>query len=61
MMDYSSWVNSEIVKKSNKPFKSGLKVGIVKSMTINPHNPELAFLMNDGSIVNCHQCKLNTQ
>jgi|TARA_R110000822_G_scaffold82467_3_gene195080 hypothetical protein len=56
--DWINWVDCEIVKHSNKPFKSGEKVGVVKAMAINPHSIKTAFLMDDGSIVDCYQCKL---
>lgn len=57
-IDWSTYINKRIEKKSGKPFKSGLKIGIAVEMTINPHKEGPAFLMNDGSIVNCEQCKL---
>lgn len=56
--DWINWVGCEIVKHSNKPFKSGNKVGVVKELTTNPHSNKTAFLMDDGSIVDCYQCKL---
>jgi len=55
---YHEWIGLTITKKSGKPFKSGLKDGIPLAMAINPYRTGTAFLMNDGSIVNAHQCKL---
>lgn len=53
-----SWVDKEIIKKSNKPFKSGKQVGMVSEITINPYSEKLGFKMDDGSIVDCYQCNL---
>ena len=59
--DWINWVGCEIVKHSNKPFKNGLKVGVVKELTTNPYSNKAGFLMYDGSIVDCQQCKLAPQ
>lgn len=59
--DWINWVGCEIVKHSNKPFKNGLKVGVVKELTTNPYSNKVGFLMYDGSIVDCQQCKLAPQ
>lgn len=56
--EWNTYVGKMIVKHSGKPFKSGEKEGTVISLTINPHTEKDAFLMNDGSIVDCYQCKL---
>lgn len=57
-MEYKSWLNSEIEKKSGKPFKSGLKIGTPLQMTVNSYTFKVAFLMDDDSVVDCTQCKL---
>ena len=56
--NWSEWLGYEIVKKSNKPFKSGQKMGIAKDITLNPNTDKLGFKMDDGSIVDCHMCQL---
>jgi hypothetical protein len=55
---WSDWVGSLITKHSGKPFKGGDYNVIVKAVTTNPHSNKMAFLISDGSIVDCHQCKL---
>lgn len=54
---WDTWVGVEVEKHSGKPFKSGLKIGTPMSTTINPHSGKKAFLMDDGSIVDCLQVK----
>lgn len=56
--EWSSWLGKEIIKHSNKPFKSGFKTGVPKEMVINEHSNKEAFIMNDGSVVDCYQCTL---
>lgn len=58
MKDWGNWIDRDIVKHSGKPFYSGLKIGTPKELTINPHSGKQAFLMGDGKVVDCHQCKL---
>lgn len=57
-IDYSTWIGKLVKKRSNKPFKSGSKTELVINITINPYSDKEAFLLNDGSIVNCEVCKL---
>jgi len=56
--DWDRWVGFNVVKHSNKPFKSGLQIGLVMGTTINPNSNKQAFIMDDDSIVDCHQVKL---
>jgi hypothetical protein len=63
--DYSSWIGKKVQKSgirknvSPKPFKSGLKVNTVKSLTTNPHINKPAFTFEeDDSVVNCETCSL---
>ena len=56
--NWVNWVGQRIVKHSNKPFKSGLKIGNVIELTNNKYSDKKAFLMCDGSVVDCYQCKL---
>lgn len=50
-------VGDKVQKKSRKPFKSGEKIGTVKSITINPHSNRTAFsFIEDESIVDAYQC-----
>lgn len=57
--NWNSWVKNKIVKRSGRPFKSGLKIGTAVELTTNPNTDKEAFLMDDGSIVDCSQCKLS--
>lgn len=41
-----------------KPFKSGKKVGLVMGVCVHDHTTNLAFLMDDGSQVECWRCEL---
>lgn len=52
-------LGKQIVKKSNRPFKSGDKVGTALSFTTNEHSGRIAFIMKeDDSVVDCFRCKL---
>jgi len=55
---WDQWLGKQIIKHSGKPFKSRFKIGIPQEMTTNPNSNKLAFKMDDGSVVDCHQCKL---
>ena len=60
--DWENWVGKQIIKHSNKPFKSGEKVGVIESLEINPNSGKKAFLMRDDkTLVDCHQCRLLTE
>ena len=51
-------VGDRVIKKSGKPFKSGLKVGTIKDFTKNPHSGHDAVVMEeDGTIVNIQMIK----
>lgn len=58
LKDWDKWIGLEIIKHSGKPFKSGLKIGRVRELTTNPYSLKDGFLMDDGTIVDCHQCLL---
>ena len=53
--EWETWGGLTVEKRSGKPFKSGKKQGIVISKTINTYSNKSGFLMDDGSIVDCHQ------
>lgn len=55
-IDFTTFIGQTITKESGKPFKSGEKVGTVVGTTINPNTFLPAFMMDDGSVVDCHQC-----
>ena len=55
-IDYSTWVGGDVLKKSGKPFKCGAKMVKVKSVTVNEHSGKDAFVMEDGSVVDCRAC-----
>lgn len=58
-VDYYFWIGKEIVKHSDKPFKSGFKTGIPKDVGVNPNSNKMAFIMSDDdTYVDCKQCKL---
>jgi hypothetical protein len=57
--EWHTWIGKEVVKHSGKPFKSGEQIGSVVAFTTNPHSGKPAFEMNDGSVVDCFQVKLN--
>lgn len=43
----------KVIKKSKKPFKSGLKINTVKGITINPNVCKIAYtFVEDDSVVN---------
>ena len=47
----------KVTKKSNKPFKSKLKVNTVKDIVINPYSGKQAYsFYEDDSVVNCECC-----
>lgn len=48
----------KVIKKSGKPFKSGLKVNTVKSTTTNQNTLREAYIFEeDDSVVDVIQCK----
>lgn len=51
--DWDNWIGEEVVKFSNKPFKSGQKVGTPIGVETNPHSGKKAFKMTDDSVVDC--------
>jgi hypothetical protein len=55
---YHLWVKQEVKKFSNKPFKSGKKIGIIKGLTLNENSHKTAFIMDDDSVVDCFRCEL---
>lgn len=56
---YQPWINKQVRKKSNKPFKSGLKIATVKNVTVNENIGKIAFsFYEDDSVVNCEICRL---
>jgi hypothetical protein len=56
--NWNEWVNLKVTKHSDKPFKSGKKIGIITELTVNPFSGKQAFKMDDDSIVDCYQVKL---
>lgn len=51
-------VGQTVKKKSNNPFKSGLKEGKVTALCTSLYSPKkkLAYVMDDGSIVHVDTC-----
>jgi hypothetical protein len=58
--NWMTYIGKKVSKHSNKPFKSGDRLGVPLSLRINEHSGKVAFEMNDGSVVDCHQVKLAT-
>ena len=56
--EWEKWIGFTVEKHSGKKFKGGENIGIVVDMDINPYSNKKAFKMDDGSLVDCHQCKL---
>lgn len=56
--NWENWIGMKIIKYSQKPFKNGKQVNIAVSMKTNPNSNKMGFEVEDGSIVDCHQCKL---
>ena len=61
MINYQEYIGKRIIKISRKPFKSTFQIGVPIKLTINPHTNKEAFLMDDGSIVDCFKCELYTK
>ena len=58
MIDYSLNIGKLVVKRSGKPFKSGLKTATVKDVVQSPYTEEEAYtFIEDDSIVNCCMCE----
>lgn len=52
-------ISQKVKKKSNKAFKSGLKINTVKNLTINPNTSKLAYtFFEDTSIVDVDKCEI---
>lgn len=52
-------IGCKVIKKSNKPFKSKLKINTIKNITINPYTDEVAYEFNeDNSYVDIRQCSI---
>lgn len=58
-VDYQDWITKKVFKKSGKPFKSRLKVNVVRNIRIHPKTNKLVFtFFQDNSFVECHMCEL---
>lgn len=59
--DLLKWVyliGTQVVKRSNKPFKSSKKVNTVRGIVKNPQTNRFAFIFEeDDSNVECWKCK----
>jgi len=59
--EWTNWIGLTIEKYSGKPFKSGSKFATPDRVETNPNYGKLAFhLIEDGTLVDCYQCKLKT-
>ena len=56
--DWENWIGLEVIKHSKKPFKGGKQIEIVEYLTTNSFSGKQAFILNDESIVDCHQVKI---
>lgn len=59
--EWPTWIGKKIQKHSSKPFKNGMIVSHPVEMTVNTNSNKPAFVMLDGSVVDCQQCKLSDQ
>jgi len=55
--NYDNYIGTIIRKISGCSFKSGLKTETPVAITENPNTKNIAFEMNDGSIVDIFKCK----
>ena len=55
--NWENWIGLEVIKHSKKPFKGGKQIELVKDITTNSFSGKKAFILNDESIVDCHQVK----
>lgn len=54
---YAHLIGRLVIKKSRKPFKSGVLVNTVKGIVPHPHIDEMAFtFVEDDSVVAAHIC-----
>lgn len=54
-------VGTQVIKKSGKPFRSGLKKGTIAELTVNPQSPKqgpAARIAEDNSIVDLDMLRL---
>lgn len=59
--NFESYIDTIVVKRSGKPFKSGQIGATVRSVGVNPHTGKPGFFFyEDDSIVDCHFCKAAT-
>ena len=49
-------IGDKVIKKSKKPFKSGLQIEVVKSLSINETDPKKrdCVVFENGSVCNTH-------
>jgi len=57
--NYDYLVNKKVRKKSDKPFKSTLKINTIKEVILHPFDLTVAFTFNeDDSIVKMEVCEV---
>lgn len=60
--NYQSFIGKKVVKKSNKPFKSGEKTNTVKGIITHPILKIPAYTFEeDESYVECRRCFLESK
>lgn len=47
-----------VIKRSKKPFKSGLIIERAYGTVTNPYSNKVAYLLEDGSYVDVYQCRV---
>lgn len=56
--NFEDYVDTAVIKRSGKPFKSGLLKGTVRSVGVNQYTGKPGFFFyEDDSVVDCHFCK----
>lgn len=58
-MDQRENIGQLVKKKSNKPFKSQMRIATIKDVILHPKTKSPAYLFEeDESYVECHKCEI---
>lgn len=55
---YKDNIGQLIKKKSNKPFKSKIRIARIKDVILHPQKKTVAYLLQDESYIECAVCEL---
>ena len=56
--DHLTWIGKVICKHSGKRFTTDEKIAVPTGIETNPFSGKQAFVIEDGTLVDCYQCKL---